>query len=49
MGSALAASVGDAKCVEGGRQIAAWLRLVPRQHSTGGKQTLLGISKRGDT
>jgi len=29
--------------------MAAWLGLVPRQHSTGGKQTLLGISKRGDT
>jgi len=32
-----------------GRQLAAWLGLVPRQHSSGGKQTLLGISKRGDT
>lgn len=29
--------------------MAAWLGLVPRQHSTGGKSTLLGISKRGDT
>ena len=29
--------------------MAAWLGLVPKQHSTGGKQTLLGISKRGDT
>ena len=47
--SALAASVGDAKCFESGRQMAAWLGLVPRQHSTGAKQTLLGISKRGDT
>jgi transposase len=28
---------------------AAWLGLVPRQHSSGGKQNLLGISKRGDT
>ena len=47
--SALAASVGNASCFTGGRQMAAWLGLVPRQHSTGGKQTLLGISKRGDT
>lgn len=47
--SALAASVGDAKSFKNGRQMAAWLGLVPRQHSTGGKSTLLGISKRGDT
>jgi len=46
--SALVASIGDAKGFEDGRQFAAWLGLVPRQHSTGGKQTLLGISKRGD-
>jgi transposase len=32
-----------------GRQVAAWLGLVPTQHSSGGKQNLLGISKRGDT
>ena len=47
--SALIASLGDAKNFEGGRQVAAWLGLVPRQHSSGGKQNLLGISKRGDT
>ncbi len=47
--SALVASIGDAKNFENGRQLAAWLGLVPRQHSTGGKQTLLGISKRGDS
>lgn len=46
--SALVASIGDAKSFENGRQLAAWLGLVPRQHSTGGKPTLLGISKRGD-
>lgn len=46
--SALVASIGDAKCFKDGRQLAAWLGLVPRQHSSGGKQTLLGISKRGD-
>jgi transposase len=46
--SALVASIGDAKCFKDGRQLAAWLGLVPRQHSSGGKPTLLGISKRGD-
>jgi transposase len=46
--SALVASIGDAKTFKNGRQLAAWLGLVPRQHSTGGKPTLLGISKRGD-
>ena len=46
--SALVASVGDAKSFSSGRQFAAWLGLVPRQHSSGGKPTLLGISKRGD-
>ena len=47
--SALVATVGDAKNFKNGRQLAAWLGIVPRQHSTGGKATLLGISKRGDT
>jgi len=47
--SALVASIGDAKSFDNGRQLAAWLGLVPRQHSSGGKQTLLGISKRGDS
>ncbi len=47
--SALVASIGDAKSFENGRQLAAWLGLVPRQNSSGGKQVLLGISKRGDT
>ena len=47
--SALVASIGDAKNFDNGRQLAAWLGLVPRQNSSGGKQTLLGISKRGDT
>ena len=47
--SALIASVGDAKNFKNGRQLAAWVGLVPRQHSSGGKQTLLGISKRGDS
>ena len=47
--SALVASLGDAKNFDSGRQVAAWLGLVPRQPSSGGKQKLLGISKRGDT
>ncbi|HJX18572.1 MAG TPA: IS110 family transposase [Acidiferrobacterales bacterium] len=47
--SAIVASVGDAREFKNGRQMAAWMGLVPRQHSSGGKQTLLGISKRGDT
>lgn len=45
--SALVASVGDAKSFKNGRQLAAWLG--PRQDSSGGKERLLGISKRGDT
>lgn len=47
--SALIATIGKANNFENGRQLAAWLGLVPRQHSSGGKQVLLGISKRGDS
>ena len=47
--SALVATVGDATNFANGRQLAAWIGLVPRQHSSGSKQTLLGISKRGDS
>jgi transposase len=47
--TAIVASVGDARAFRSGRQLAAWLGLVPKQHSSGGKQMLLGISKRGDT
>ena len=46
--SALVASIGDARHFENARQFAAWVGLVPRQHSSGGKPMLLGISKRGD-
>ena len=46
--SALSASVGDARQFEDGRQMSAWMGLVPRQHSSGGKSVLLGITKRGD-
>lgn len=42
------ASVGDAKVFKNGRQFSAYVGLVPRQHSSGGKTTLFGISKRGD-
>ncbi|CAE6850689.1 IS110 family transposase ISBcen3 [Paraburkholderia nemoris] len=47
--SALVATIGDAKNFDNGRQLAAWLGLVPRQHSSGGKNVLLGMSKRGDS
>ncbi len=46
--SALAGALGDGKAFSKGRDFAASLGLTPRQHSTGGKQRLLGISKRGD-
>jgi transposase len=46
--TALVAAISDGKAFKNGRQFAAWLGLVPRQHSTGGKARLLGISKRGD-
>jgi transposase len=47
--TALVAAIGDIRAFKSGRELAAWLGLVPRQHSTGGKTTLLGISKRGDS
>ena len=46
--SAIAATVGDAKQFKSGRQFAAWLGLVPQQRSSGGKERLGSISKRGD-
>lgn len=46
--SALVAHIGDVHQFKNGRELAAYLGLVPRQHSSGGKQVLLGISKRGD-
>jgi transposase len=46
--TALVASIADARSFNNGRQVSAWLGLVPRQNSSGGKSTLLGISKRGD-
>jgi len=46
--TALIASVGNPQAFRNGRELSAWLGLVPRQHSSGGKNQLLGISKRGD-
>jgi transposase len=46
--TALVAAVGDARVFKNGRHMAAWLGLVPRQQTTGGKPRLMGISKRGD-
>ena len=46
--SALVATVGNAHDFKNGRQFAAWLGLVPRQYSTGGKTRLGHITKRGD-
>jgi transposase len=46
--TALVAAIGDGKGFKSGRHLAAWLGLVPRQNSSGGKQQLLGITKRGD-
>ena len=46
--SAVYAAAGDGKDFVNGRHFSAWIGLVPGQHSTGGKTTLLGISKRGN-
>ncbi len=46
--TAIAATIADPNAFRSGREFAAWLGLVPRQNSTGGKARLGGISKRGD-
>jgi transposase len=46
--TAVLAAVPDASHFKNGRQLAAWLGLVPREHSTGGKPRLLGMSTRGE-
>lgn len=46
--TAVIAAVGDGKEFKNGRHLSAWMGLVPRQHSSGNRQMLLGISKRGD-
>ena len=47
--SASVATVGDFKQFKNGAQFGAWMGLVPRQHSSGDKNNLGGITKRGDT
>lgn len=47
--TALSAALGDARAFSKGRDFAASLGLTPRQHSTGGRDRLLGITKRGDS
>jgi transposase len=46
--TAFVAAVGNAQTFKTGRQVSAWLGLVPKQHSSGGKVKMQGISKRGD-
>ena len=46
--TAIISAIGDGKQFKRGRELAAWLGLTPRQNSSGGKERLLGISKRGD-
>jgi transposase len=46
--TAIISAVGDGKQFKCGRDLAAWLGLTPKQHSSGSKERLLGISKRGD-
>lgn len=46
--TALVAKLGDGKTFRSGREVAAFVGLVPKQASSGGKEKLLGISKRGD-
>ncbi|MBC8752957.1 IS110 family transposase, partial [Paraburkholderia podalyriae] len=47
--TAAVATMGDVKSFRSGREFAAWIGLVPKQTGSGGKVTLLGISRRGDT
>jgi transposase len=47
--SALVAAIGDVSVFKNARQLAAWLGLVPAQHSSGGKTQMKGIGKRGDS
>ena len=46
--TAIVAAIGNGAAFHRGREFAAWMGLVPKQHSTGGKSKLLGISKRGN-
>src|ERR1700686_380081 len=47
--TALVAAIGNGAAFRKGRDLAAWVGMVPREHTTGGKQKLLGISKRGNS
>jgi transposase len=47
--TALIAAIGNGGAFPKGREFAAWMGVVPREHSTGGQQKLLGISKRGNS
>jgi transposase len=47
--TALVAAIGNGAGFRRGKDLAAWVGMVPREHSTGGKQKLLGISKRGNS
>ena len=46
--TAIVAAVGDGSDFSNGRHLASWMGLLPRQHSSGNKNRLFGISKRGD-
>jgi transposase len=46
--TAVIAAIGNGAAFRKGREFAAWMGVVPREHSTGGKQKLLGIGKRGN-
>jgi transposase len=46
--TAVMAAIGNGAAFQKGRDFAAWVGLVPREHSTGGKQQLLSIGKRGN-
>jgi transposase len=47
--TAIVPAIGNGAAFHKGREFASWLGLVPRQHSTGGKARLFGISKRGNS
>ena len=47
--TAIVAAIGNGTAFPKGREFSSWLGLVPRQHTTGGKARLFGISKRGDS
>lgn len=47
--TALIAAIGNGAAFRKGREFSAWVGMVPREYSSGGKQTLLGISKRGNS